>query len=108
MDPATLYIAVSVVYAFGVGIAFRLLANHTEYPDEPFRYPGPTFGSLLWPVAIPVVLGAKVAGSIFGNGTERLTRAEKRREKELAEANHKQELARIQAKTTQELEKALR
>lgn len=62
---------------------------------------GSIISGLVWPVALPIA-----AGKVLSN-SERVSRDTKRRTKEIAEANHKHELARIEAKTTYELEKAL-
>lgn len=45
---------------------------------------------VLWPIIFPVMLGISV-----GEGKGGASRDEKRRAKEIAEANHKKELARI-------------
>lgn len=64
------------------------------------------FAGLLFPAALPLLLGLYGAGGVFATG-QGGTRDERRRARELTEANHKEELAKIQARTTRELEKAL-
>lgn len=54
----------------------------------------------LWPITLPVMLGV--------NFKTPQSRNERRRAKELAEAEHKVELARIRAEETAQLERALR
>lgn len=95
------------LYSMIAGVSFRAIANATNHPDDPWRSPGPFFGALAWPVALPLLLGIKGGTLVLGDG-ERLSRDERRRDKELTEARHKQELARIEAETTRELERALK
>lgn len=62
---------------------------------------GAIIAGLLWPVSMPIAAGKVMSES------DRTPRDAKRRTRELEEARHKKELARIQAETTAALERAL-
>lgn len=96
------------IFMYGIlsGVTFRVIANATDDPTDPWKTPGPFFGSLLWPIALPLMLGIYGSTLVLGDG-ERLSRDERRREKELDEAKHKLEIAKVDAATTRELERAL-
>lgn len=61
------------------------------------------FSVISWPVIVPVALGTRAPklGAVMSN------RGERRRDREIAEANHKVALAQIRARETEALEKAL-
>lgn len=61
--------------------------DHWDWIDHP-----EVVISVFWPVILPAFLGASVVALVTG---DRLSRAERRREKELTEAKHRAELARI-------------
>jgi len=63
------------------------------------------FAGILWPFALPMSLGI-YGTAILGMGHGGKSRAERRREEEIAEAKHRQQLARIKADETAELERA--
>lgn len=65
------------------------------------------FTGVLFPLSVPLMLGMYGPAHSFGSGGNRISRDEKRRTRELTEAKHKEELAKIQARTTRELERAL-
>lgn len=96
-----------LLYGMMMGVTFRVIANTTLHPEDPWDTPGPFFGSLLWPLALPTMIGIKGATLVLGDGTARTSRDERRRKKELAEAKHKLHVAQIEAATTRELERAL-
>lgn len=64
------------------------------------------FTGLAFPLTVPLFLGSYGKANVFGS-SEAGSRDEKRRARELTEAKHKEELAKIQARTTRELERAL-
>lgn len=106
-----IYILSVMAYFTMSGFVFGKLQNHykplcsysaSNCDAECGHSVGSAIAGLLWPVALPIA-----AGKVLSN-SERVSRDQKRRTKELAEARHKKELARIEAETTYELEKALR
>lgn len=80
-------------YGLMAGVGFRVLGNTTSNPDEPWETPGPFFGALLWPLLLPAVVGMKMVGG----GRAKQTKIEQRRKEEIAEAQHRKQLAAIAA-----------
>lgn len=86
------------------GYTFYLVAGVAEMRDDPWKDPGPFFAGLLWPVAIPFI----IATAACKRNANVVNRLERKRRKEIDEANHKLQLAQIRSQETAELEKALR
>lgn len=100
----TLYIIAGIfAYLAVAGFSYRKMEithrlNCNRCSDEIGGYTGSYhdpdmgwfFSAAVWPAVIPLVIGFGLSAK--GQG---LSRDEKRRAKELAEANHKKELARI-------------
>ena len=94
------------VYIIGMGAAFTMLGN--KYcPRDYWETPIPFFGSLVWPIFLPMLAGGGIGERLAGI-TSKTTREDKRRTREIEEAEHRLYLAKIEAETTAELEKALR
>lgn len=74
------------------GAAFRVAANHTECPEDPWETPGPLAVGIFWPVAMPFLMGTRLPRNPARKG-----RSEKRREQEIKEAEHQRALAKINA-----------
>lgn len=92
-----------VGYAFMMGLIFRILADKTERPDDPWYGPGPFLGGLFWPIVIPFVLAGLIPSGTFSKEH----RAEKRRKQELLEAEHQTALALERRKADEELDRQL-
>ena len=90
------------IYFVMVPLVFYAAAKTGGMLESPWETPGPFMAGLFWPVAIPFILGTMLCREATG------TRAEKRREREIIEAKHKVELAKLRAEETAQLERALR
>ena len=90
-----LIIFLSVFYCVGVGAAFTVIGEKC-HPHDYWESPGPFFGSLVWPIFIPALVGSHVGHAVINRGS-RESRTEKRHARELDEANHRKEIARINA-----------
>lgn len=109
----TLLIVAAILFAYflvGGFIAARVEAGgvrRCNYNSHDFIDCGHRWASALsavaWPVAGPLLIGLALGDS---NKKPRPTRDEKRQAKELAEAEHKIKLARLNAQATEELERA--
>lgn len=91
-------------YMAVAGFFFRVFVDMTERPDEPFREPGPFFGALAWPIGVAFLIGCKLPSGMFS----RDIKDEKRRRRELAEAQHRTELARERRREDEEITRQLR
>lgn len=97
-------VIVAVLYVVGIGATFPILGEKYSKRDY-WESPLPFFGSLVWPACLPAVIGNTVSRRVMDSSG--LSRTERRRQREIEEAEHKQHLAAIQAKTTADLERAL-
>ena len=79
--------------------------GRTRYSCESDHTAAAFFASAFWPLALPVTLGTN-GMAILGMSHGGKSRAERRREEEIAEAKHRQALAKIEADTTAQLERA--
>lgn len=91
------------LYVVGIGMAFVLLGNKYS-PRDYWNSPGPFFGSLVWPIFLPAILGGFLGKMLIGGKN---FKTETRHQREVDEALHRLRLAEIEAKTTAELERAL-
>jgi hypothetical protein len=90
-----------MLYGVCSGFSWGVL---TRNMTDPWKDPGPFFGSLLWPFGLPFTVGF----TLVKRGSNR---GETRRQRELAEARHQTDLASEKAKQAQRLaeqEQALR
>lgn len=87
------FLIVSGIFGYGLvaGMTFKGFSHYGNFYDE-F---GPGIAAIFWPFALPAGIGAVLLGKKIS--TERISRDDRRRRKELAEANHRKELARIAA-----------
>lgn len=92
-------------YLMGAGIVFPIMGNKL-CPDDYWEHPGPFFSAVGWPVVVPLLIGTAISNLVFV-GEGHTSRADRRRDKELDEARHKLEVAKINAETTRQLEQAL-
>ena len=79
--------------------------GRTRYSCESEHEAAAFFASAFWLLALPVTLGV-YGTAILGMSHGGKSRAERRREEEIAEAKHRQALAKIEADTTAQLERA--
>ncbi len=98
-----LIVVVSVLmYATVGGVAFQVAVRRLRGYDPEF---GATFAAIFWPIIIPVFLGISL-GKKLDPGT-RTSREERRRDREIKEALHEQELAKIRLREAQLTEEAI-
>lgn len=64
------------------------------------------FAGLLFPLALPLIVGTTVVPNFAD--ADRQPRAERRRQKEMEEAEHRVQLARVRAQETEALERSLK
>lgn len=99
---ALIIIGSITVYLFGAGMAYPKL-DRAICESEPRI--GTGLAALIWPVAVMWYIGTLTDNVSL---SKTLTnRTENRRNREIAEANHKVRLAQIRAQETEALEKAL-
>lgn len=83
-------------YILMTWITFIGIAKQTNTLSDPWQSPAPFFSGILWPIVLPFVIPTVICFrlSTLDRGSNRV---EKRRQKELEEAKHRKELARINA-----------
>jgi len=88
-------------YVVMMSATFVGMAKATGQLQDPWETPTPFFSALFWPIVVPFAIPTAICARMADGGS----RTERRREKELAEANHKQRLARINAETMAVMER---
>jgi hypothetical protein len=86
------WISAGAAYSAVGGGTFRVLANHTADPDDPFKTGGPFFGGLFWFVGIPVAIAMKSTKHV---GREGFSKIDRQRAKELETARHEEEMLSV-------------
>jgi hypothetical protein len=83
----------------GMGGYAQKVLGHSDY----WSHPGPFFTTILWPIVLPAWVGLQ--GSKYLSSE---SRTERRRDREIEEANHRVRLAKLQAQENAELDRMLK
>lgn len=102
MDPMLWFIIVPL-YSVMMGIMFRVRAARSS-KSNPWDDATVFFGSLFWPIGLSAMMGAFIAKTVEPGATN--NRLERKRQREMADAHHKLQLARVEAQTIRELERS--
>lgn len=90
------------LYAVVGGVAFQVAVRRLRGYDPEF---GATLAAIFWPIVIPAFIGITM-GKKLDPGSK-TSREKRRRDKEIEEALHEQELAKIRLREAQMTEQAI-